>query len=140
MLSQEGDPKMIRIVTLTAAALLALGAAGSAAAADSSPAKPKNQCFWTRMADGFAAADEHTLNVRVGVRDVYQFEMFGPCQGIDWTNRIALVSRPGGQICTGMDAEVISHAPGIGRQRCMVRSVKKLTPEEIAALPKRARP
>jgi hypothetical protein len=132
---------MKRTAILAATALVALAAAGSAAAADKPSGPPKtNQCFWTRMADGFAAADEHTLNVRVGVRDVYQFEMFGPCQGIDWANRIALVSRPGDQICTGMDAEVISHSPGIGRQRCMVRSVKKLTPEEIAALPKRAKP
>lgn len=133
---------MKRTATLAAAAaLLASTAAGSAAAVDkpSTPTKP-NECFWTRMADGFAAADEHTLNVRVGVRDVWQFQMFGPCQGIDWDTRIALVSRPGSQICTGMDAEVIAHAPGLGRQRCMVRSVKKLTPEEIAALPKRAKP
>ena len=132
---------MKRIVSATAAALLALAAAGAAAAADKPSDPPKrNECFWTRMADGFAAADEHTLNVRVGVRDVYQFEMFGPCIGIDWSNRIALVSRPGDQICTGMDAEVISRAPGFGRQRCMVRSVRKLTPDEIAALPKRGRP
>ena len=39
-----------------------------------------------------------------------------------------------------MDAEVITHSPGIGRQHCFVRSVRKLTPEEVAALPKRARP
>jgi hypothetical protein len=124
---------------LAVACLLAL--AGAATAADKPADPPKrHECFWTRMADGFAAADEHTLNVRVGMRDVYQFEMFGPCQGIDWNNQIALVSRPGGMICDGMDAEVISRSPGLGRQRCMVRSVRKLTPEEIAALPKRARP
>jgi hypothetical protein len=38
-----------------------------------------------------------------------------------------------------MDAEVISHSP-IGPQRCPVRSVQKLTPEEVKALPKNARP
>lgn len=125
-----------------AAALVTLAATAAAAAPTDKPGDPAkhNQCFWTRMADGFAAADEHTLNVRVGVRDVYQFEMFGPCLGMDWDQHIALVSRPGGTICTGMDAEVISQAPGFGRQRCAVRSVKKLTPEEIAALPKRAKP
>ena len=121
-------------------AVLACTAAGCAAAADAPTAKPKESCFWTHSATGFAAADEHTLNVRVGVRDIYQFEMFGPCQGLDWNNEIALVSRPGDMICRGMDAEVISRSPGFGRQRCMVRNVRKLTPEEIAALPKRAGP
>lgn len=141
MLSQNEDPSMKRNITL-AAALLALACAGSAAAADkpTDTAKPQNACFWARMANGFAAPDEHTLNVRVGVKDVYQFEMFGPCQGLDWDQRVALVSRSGGSICTGMDAEVIAHSPGLGRQRCMVRSIKKLTPEEIAALPKHGKP
>jgi len=129
--------------TLTAAALMALAAAGSAAAAPADklvePSK-SNQCFWTRMADGFAAPDEHTLYVRVGVRDVYQFQMFIPCQGMDWDQRIALISRAGSTICTGMDAEVVTHETGIGRQRCPVRSVKKLTKEEIAALPRGSRP
>ncbi len=111
--------------------------ATAASAADKAPTR--NQCFWTRNADGFAAADEHTLNVRVGVRDVYQFEMFGPCPDIDWNQRIALISRSGSNICTGMDAEVVTHSP-IGPQRCAVRSVRKLTPEEIAALPPRAKP
>jgi hypothetical protein len=39
-----------------------------------------------------------------------------------------------------MDAEVVTHAAGIGRQKCMVRHMRKLTPEEVAALPKHARP
>ena len=125
-------------VTLTAAAAAILALSATAVAAKS-PSGPQRQCFWTRNADGFAAADEHTLNVRVGVRDVYQFEMFGPCPDIDWNQRIALVSRGGSTICTGMDAEVVTHSP-IGPQRCAVRSVRKLTPEEIAALPPRAKP
>jgi hypothetical protein len=65
--------------------------------------------------------------------------MFGPCPDIDWNQRIALISRSGSTICTGMDAEVVTRSP-IGPQRCPVRSVRKLTPEEIAALPPRAKP
>jgi hypothetical protein len=133
---------MKRLLTLAAAALVALTTAGASAAPADKPADSgkRNECFWTRFADGFAAPDEHTLYVRVGVRDVYQFEMFAPCQGLDWDQRIALISRAGGTICTGMDADVVTHETGIGRQRCAVRSVRKLTREEIAALPKRARP
>ena len=124
----------------TAAALLTMGATASTPALAKSPVEPaQRQCFFTRMVNGFAAPDEKTLYVRVGVRDVYQFDMFGRCPDIDWNQRLALVSRPGSSICSGMDAEVISHSP-IGPQRCPVRSVRKLTPAEVAALPPKSRP
>lgn len=127
-------------VAAALAALLTLGAAASTPALAESPAKPsKNQCFFTRNADGFAAPDDKTLYVRVGVRDVYKFDMFGTCQDMDWNQRIALVSRGGSSICTGMDADVVTHSP-IGPMRCPVRSVKKLTPDEVKALPPKARP
>ncbi len=122
-----------------AAAVLALGAMAASAADKPAKAATHNDCFWTRNVDGFAAPDEHTLYVRVGVREVYRFEMLGSCPDIDWNQRIALISRSGSSICSGMDAEVVSHSP-IGPQRCAVRSVRKLTPEEIAALPPRAKP
>jgi hypothetical protein len=121
------------------AALLALSATAASAADKPAKGSTHNDCFWTRNVDGFAAPDDHTLNVRVGVRDVYQFEMLGPCPDIDWNQRIALISRSGSNICSGMDAEVVTHSP-IGPQRCAVRSMRKLTPEEIAALPPRAKP
>ena len=79
-----------------AAAFLALSAAAAGAADNPAKPRPRNECFWTRNANGFAAADEHTLNVRVNSRDVYQFEFMGRCPDIDWNQRIALVSRGGG--------------------------------------------
>jgi hypothetical protein len=39
-----------------------------------------------------------------------------------------------------MDAEIITRAQGLGRQRCPISHMRKLTPEEIAALPKGAKP
>ena len=129
-----------RTAAAAMAALLTLGAAASTPALAETPAQPsKNQCFFTRNADGFAAPDDKTLYVRVGVRDVYQFEMFGTCLDMDWSQRIALVSRSSSSICSGMDAEVVTRSQ-IGPQRCPVRSVRKLTPEEVKALPPKARP
>ncbi|HET6972210.1 MAG TPA: DUF6491 family protein [Phenylobacterium sp.] len=127
---------------ILAASLLALAAASPALAAKS-PTEPANgsrkQCFWTREVNNFAAADEHVVNVRVGVKDVYQFEMLGRCPDVDWNQRIALVSRGSDYICSGIDAEIVTHSP-IGPMRCPVKNIHKLTPPEIAALPKRARP
>ena len=132
-------------ILLTAAAAAAVIPAAQAVFAKTADTKTgdkpaaQQQCFYARNVDSFAAPDDRTLYVRVGVHDVYRFEMFGPCPDIDWNQRLALISRGSSWICSGMDAEVISHTP-IGPQRCMVRSVRRLTPDEVAALPKRARP
>lgn len=116
-----------------------IAAAETPAAAPAVAQKPARQCFWTRQVSNFASADDRIVNVRVGVRDVYQLEMFGRCSGVDWSNKIALASRGGFNICAGLDAEIITQT-STGRQRCPVRTVRKLTPAEIEALPKRARP
>lgn len=126
-----------------AASLLALSAAATPVAVAKSPlepaAKPKRECFWSHQVNSFASDDDRIVNVRVGVRDVYQMEMFGPCHDVDWSHEIALVSRGGSSICSGLDAEIVIRSP-IGPQRCQVKNIRKLTEAEIKALPKRARP
>jgi hypothetical protein len=120
-----------------AAAALAVGVLmlGAANAAD----KP-NQCFWTRNITGFAAPDDHTVYIRVSYRDVYRLDLMVACPDVDWNQRIALVSRTGSNICNALDAEVVAHATGLGPQRCPVKTLTKLTPAEIAVLPKHAKP
>jgi hypothetical protein len=125
-------------IALAAAALLGL-AATAAGAAD----KPNgDQCFWARNIVSFAAPDDHTVYVRVSSRDIYRMDLLVPCPDVDWNQRVALRSShgAGGSICSPLDAEIVSHATGLGPQRCPVKALHKLTPEEIAALPKHARP
>jgi hypothetical protein len=125
---------------LALAGLLA-GSAAAPQAAAKSPEEPKSQrqCFWTRQINNFASDDDRVVNVRVGVKDVYQFQMLGHCTDVDWNQKIAVRSRGSDYICTGLDAEIISPST-IGPQRCPVSTVRKLTPAEVAALPKRAKP
>jgi len=128
-------------LALTTAGLLGLG--GLAPAAAKTPVeptpKPKGQCFWTQNVNNFASDDDRIVNIRVGVRDIYQLEMLGRCPDVDWTQKIAVVSRGSSRICAGLDAEIIAPSQ-IGPQRCQVKTVRKLRPAEVAALPKRARP
>jgi hypothetical protein len=124
-------------------ALSALCLSAAAPVAAKSPVEPgaksQRQCFWAHQVNGFASNDDRIVNIRVGVNDVYQFEMFSHCQDVDWNNRIALVSRGSNYICEGSDAEIISRTE-IGPQRCQVKAIHKLTPEQAKALPKHARP
>ena len=127
---------------ILAAALLSLSATAPPALAKSPlepAAKQARQCFWTHQVDNFASNDNKIVNVRVGMKAVYQFEMFGPCQDVDWSDQIALISRGGSSICTGLDAEIVTRS-SIGPRHCPVRNIRKLSAAEIAALPKRARP
>ncbi|MDZ4052230.1 MAG: DUF6491 family protein [Phenylobacterium sp.] len=125
------------LAALTVTACAPTAAPGDLAA--SGQTGPARECFFTRNVSGFSAPDDETLYLRVGVRDVYQMQMFSPCPDMDWAQRLAVVSRSGSSVCRGMDATIISPGP-LGEQRCMVRAVRKLTPAEVEALPRGSRP
>ena len=120
---------------------LSLPAAGQAAGPkEKPPADAKaRQCFWAPSVTSFAAPNDKVVNVRVGVKDVFQLEMLGPCMDVDWNNSIALVTRGSNFVCAGMDADIVSRST-LGPQRCPVRSIRKLNPDEVAALGKREKP
>ncbi|HEY8618189.1 DUF6491 family protein [Phenylobacterium sp.] len=130
-----------------ALAALALGAmtlagctAGARMSAEGAPQRTGGrQCFWASSVNGFRAVDDRTVNLRVGVRDIYQLDLIGPCPEVDWASQIGIQSRGGNSICTGLDAVLIAPT-SIGPQRCHVRTVRRLTPPEVAALPDAARP
>jgi Family of unknown function (DUF6491) len=127
-----------------AAALVFAASVGSqpTPSAPKPPPKPAQACFWAREADGFSAPDDQTLYVRVSVRDVYRLKLFGNCMDISWVHHIGLATHGMSDICEGPnpDVDVIDRETGIGRQRCPVTDVHKMTPDEIAALPKNERP
>lgn len=125
---------MIRILIPALAGLVLAGCANTASdkTASAEPRAPR-QCFFASTVSSFSAVDERTVHVRVGVKDVYRLDLFGRCPDIDWNQQIALVSRGGNSICSGLDATIITKGP-LGPQRCPVSKVTKLTPEEVAAL------
>jgi hypothetical protein len=134
--------------SISTAAVLAAAAALTLAAATAVGAPPPSdkahggrQCFFHDNTSGFSAPDDHTVYIRVNIRDVYKLDLYGPCPNVDWTMRIGIQDRgSGGWICTGDLVDILVHDPALGRQRCMGKVVSKLTPEEVKALPKRARP
>lgn len=120
------------------AAILMLSA-GAAQAADVAKPKTSRACFLTRDVNGWSAADDKTVYIRVGVKDIYRLDLFGTCPDINWNWSIALESHGSSWICSPLDATIIAKSP-IGPQRCPVSKVTKLSPAEAAALPKKHRP
>jgi hypothetical protein len=135
---------VVSALALTAALALAAQADAQASAQASAPARSsglQNACFNVRMINGFNAPDESTVYIRVGVNETWRLTLFAPCPNVNWDQRIALQNRSGGSfICNALDAELLVHAPGLGLQRCPVTDLRKLTPAEAAALPKKNRP
>ena len=105
-----------------------------AASASSAAAPAGHRCFPAAQASNFVPHGDSTLDVQVGARRYYRLELFGVCPHLDWTNRLALVSRGSSWICEGLDAEVIVNDPGLGPQRCMAQSVRPLSDAEARAL------
>ena len=140
--------------TLTTAALIAamaLTAGASALASDGAttpaaspvPSPAKRACFYSHQVHGWQedrSGREDVVYLNVSARDVYRLEMLGPCVGINDALTIGVETRSGfDTICDGFDVTLITNGP-IGPDRCHVRKITKLTPEERQALSAKRRP
>lgn len=125
---------------ILAATMAAVGLAGCSTPGGELDGPPR-QCFFASQASSFTAPSENRVYVRVGVNEVYQLDMLGPCRDIDWSHRIGIAPRGGGSnICAGFDADLIVPQAGAAPSRCPVRAVRRLSPAEVEALPPRDRP
>lgn len=120
-------------------ALILAAALALPAGAAMAQAQAPRQCFVLRNMDGTRAADSRTLYAKVS-RDVWRFDMSGAC--LNTVSSDGLIVKPvGGRatVCGPLDLDISGRNGGITTP-CIVKSLTKLTPEEAAALPKKARP
>jgi hypothetical protein len=116
-----------------AIAAAALGLAGSAAAAD--------PCFRTNDMKNHTILDDHTLYVGVGTGEVWRLGVKGNCLIGARSNDPLVVKTVGssGMVCKPLDLD-LSVKRGTIPTACLVDSVAKLSPEEIAKIPKGKKP
>jgi hypothetical protein len=128
-------------VRLAASAAVLISAVLPAAVVSAQPAPSRGeQCFYTRNINGFRAPDNRTVYVRVGVSDIYRLDLMNDCTGLTFRQGIGLESTPGDPwICSAIQATVVYRDVGI-RNVCPVSNIHKLTPAEVAAMPKRDMP
>ena len=93
------------------------------------------ECFHAGSVSSFHPISDEIVDIQVGARRYYRLQLFGTCPGVNWRTAVALRTRGGSSwICQGMDAELIVPEPGIGPQRCLVQSVRRLSDAEARAL------
>lgn len=122
-----------RLAAIGAAAAMAWGCAQQAPGPGQLSSAGQNQCFLPSQVNGFNAIDDETVQVFVGVNDVYTLDLAGPCNNVDWSTQIGIRSTGGASwVCQGLDAELLVPGP-LGTNRCMVTNIQKLSPEAAQA-------
>ena len=127
----------------TAASLLFIAAALMVGtSADAAPSSAADQCFFTRDIQNYLAPDDHTLYLRGRNNAFYRIDLSNQCPNLDTggLNHISLQTVPGSPtICSAIDLDLRVSGQGVS-EPCIVKSLHKLTPDEVAALPKKDKP
>jgi hypothetical protein len=120
---------------LSGFACIVLAACAPQPAAGPQSAASGRECFHAGSVSSFHPISDEVVDIQVGARRYYRLQLFGTCPGVNWRTAVALRTRGGSSwICQGMDAELIVPEPGIGPQRCLVQSVRRLSDAEARAL------
>jgi hypothetical protein len=116
-------------------------ALSSLASSHALAAEPARQCFWLRNIDNFTVSDdEQTLYLRSSPHDIYRLDLASRCIGLGFKTNVGIKSVTGaGSICEPLDIDLIVRENGM-RTPCTVTGLHKLTPDEIALLPKKLKP
>jgi hypothetical protein len=121
------------------AAAAALAATGASAAPDQKPAKA---CFASNAWEGWSApGDGDVLYLRTGPREVFRVDLT-PGSHVRKDPDRFLVNRLRGSdwICSALDLDLtLSDHQGF-KEPLIARSLRKLTPAEVAAIPRKDLP
>jgi hypothetical protein len=127
----------------SAALGLALGAGAVAnPIAMAEPQRPpeSRSCFYASRIENYAVASDRRVYLRVGVGDVYQLDLMNDCPELTFRQNVQITHTGAGSlICSPIDL-TIRFRQVAARRICPVSDMRKLTPAEIAALPKGDRP
>ncbi len=129
------------------AAGLSMAAAAAQAAAPVDPSKPPpasdhlDKCFYLSDWENWTSPSDDVIYLRVRTNDVYKIALSTPSSELRWPD-VHLVNRVYGvdSVCYPIDLDMsVSDGTGI-HERLIAKAITRLTPEEIAAIPKKYRP
>jgi hypothetical protein len=126
----------------------ALGAAALVAAsaplAASTAGAQTRECFRSIDWHGASAGSPRDLYIRVNISDIWHLALAQDCPGAQSPGPVSLtnvVTGNSNEICSGVDLQItVRPRGGSHSTACIVKSINKLTPDEVKALPKKAIP
>jgi hypothetical protein len=126
---------------LMAVAAMALAPGAALAASDKS--KGSNPpCFFINQWQGWKSPSPDVIYLGVNIHDVYRVELSGGSPELQWPD-VHLISRTVGSdsICSAIDLQLeVADDTTRFREPLIARKLTKLTPDEIAAIPRQFRP
>jgi hypothetical protein len=120
--------KQFRAAAMAAAALVLAGVPALAQA---------QSCFYANQWTSWKAPDDHTIYLNVGNR-VFRLDIGGSCPALR-TGATLITHSHSAQLCSAIDWDLKVRSGGM-TTGCIVSNMTQLTPDQIAALPKDARP
>jgi hypothetical protein len=112
--------------------------------APQSKAHEASACFNLSDSQGDKPINEHTVLFRVAVSDIYALDFANGCPELTYPDPKLILTPIGGNgfICHAIDLDVKvgMDGPGDIPVPCIPTGLRKLTPAEIAALPKKDLP
>ena len=128
---------------------LALGAAAAGLAVlAASPALAANTtnsgqaCFLASNWQGWKSPSPSVIYLRVGINEVFRLDLSAPSSQLQDPD-VHLVSEVRGSawICNPLDLDLkVTDDHGLMREPLFVKSITKLSPDEVAAIPKEFKP
>ena len=117
-------------------AVAALGATLPTAEAQPASARPQS-CFYTSQIENTRMANDRTLYIRTSARRYYRMDFAGDCDAqVNGPLIIHPVSNSG-QICSAIGVNVSVRETG---QQCLPTQLTRLSPDEVAQIPKKDLP
>lgn len=125
--------------------LLALGLIAASTPAMAQPAaksETKTTCFYSNQMDNWKAPNPKTIYIRVGMHRYYRLDLAAPCYALRSPGAFLITRITGPQtICGAVDWNLhVATSWNDIPQACIVKKMTQLTPAEVAALPKKAKP
>jgi hypothetical protein len=113
-----------------------------AAAVSAAPEKAeRTPCFFITQWNGWKSPSPNVLYLGVNLHDVYKVDLSAGSSQLQWPD-VHLVSRTVGSdsVCSAIDLQLeVADTSGF-REPLIASKLTKLTPEEVAAIPKKFRP
>ena len=126
-----------RLALSLVAGLAALASVGAAAVA----APARAPCFFLTQWEGWKSPSPDVIYLGVNMHDVYRVDLAGGSSQLQAPDvHLVSINRGSSSICSAIDLD-LKVADGMGFSEPLIaRSLTKLTPEEVAAIPKKFRP
>jgi len=124
------------------AALATAAAFGVAATAPVLAQPSTNTCFFVTQWDGgWKSPDDHTIYVRVSNSRIFRLDTVSACPELTEPGAMLITLHNTATICRPIDWNLrVSQGRESPAVPCLVKTMTLLTPAQVAALPKSARP